>query len=291
MINLFTIMAACFLSACSLNNPGSTGSPNAEFQAGLTDVNVEYQVPGFSASPTAPIIVQPISDSATLTVWQVERTGQQIRVHYTYEQAGEPTNSRILLAHEDGEYFLVYDSVGTLVSGYSTSLEKDGDILFTYINNNALFTISTNEDSNSPIVLTLTADPGRESVAFSDQAQMGQAAKLLRQVDSGLLIEDSLSTADQELLAKVREVQSWAAYLPHGDIGGVEIDALSALTDNVQIVGPDDGEMDPLDGVSWVVWLCRVAKIAKYVCEYVGDNQICKWITVVDAACTAAGIR
>jgi len=120
---------------------------------------------------------------------------------------------------------------------------------------------------------------------------MGQAARLLRQVDSGLLNEDSLATDDRELLAKVREVQSWAAYLPQGDIGGVEIDALSALTDNVQIVGPDDGEMDPLDGVSWVVWLCRVAKIAKYVCEYIGDNQICKWITVVDAACTAAGIR
>jgi len=85
MISIFTIMAACFLSACSLNSPASTGSSNAEFQTGLTDVNVEYQVPGFSASPTAPIIVQPISDSATLTVWQVERTGQQIRVHYTYE--------------------------------------------------------------------------------------------------------------------------------------------------------------------------------------------------------------
>lgn len=291
MISCIAILTAALLAACNLgSNSTPTGNPVERHQQELSEAGIAARVSPFPDTLDEPIHVQQVSDSATIRVWQVVRTGEDIQVYYEYNKLGEPATLRILDIHEDAEHFLIYDDAGILQSGYSAVLAGQDDIFFTYVQEEALLTIETGIEAPSPIVLTLVADPGRESVTFADLSEMADAARLLHLVETSRVSAESLSPEEQLTLAKAEEIKSWAPYLPDGEVSDEELGGLRDIRNQPAVVGSDTLDDAPVSSTI-IHWICRIAKVAKFFCEYIGPNKVCEAIIAIDAICTAAGIR
>ena len=290
MWSFLILTLACVLAACNSGASQAVGSQAESYEEALIESGIPGQVSPFPDTVSSPVVVEPLSDSTTLTVWQVEQSGRSVIVYYTYERTGESAQERILNFHRDAEHFLVYDGNGSLLSGYGTRLEKDGDILFSYVQNQSVLALHTSEEQNSPVSLSLIVESGRETVAFTGVQEMAAAARILEQEEQALSGDRTLTPEEQDLLERAEQVKSWGPYLSMGEVDVNELNALSGIRDDNTIIGPDQPGGDQ-EVATVIQWICRVAKLLKYVCEYIDMEQICAWVRVVDATCTAMGIR
>lgn len=293
MTGAIILAAAVFLSACNVGSSNPAGSSAAGFEQALTERGIEYRMPPFPETTGTALTVQKVSDSATLTVWQVTREGEIIHLYYTYEKIGEPVKERTLVAHEDAERFLVYDDEGVLLGGYHAHVIESGDLTFTYVQDETILTVRTNVDPSSGVEYSFFSDQVDQSVAFTNDTRVVRSLQLLRGVEEGRLEEGALTPAEAVLLEKARIIKGWGPQIPQGSVESQELEWLDELSDDEAVVGPgvDDGS-DPATA-SVAQWICRAAKLIKYVCEYVspGYQKICDWVNAIDAVCTALNIR